>query len=155
MHTNKKSAKVGQAFSISPEIHRVINKLLKSDDDDATRDAQILCQLFSGKRSSYQFATDQVEEIPANVPFSIVGTTQVPYAVRLICQMDQGHGLLDRFLFLFPNCLGPNWLKSDDVLLKEITSIFLEMFDLHQEKSTYKFKHDALHLLKALSDDFI
>lgn len=160
----KAIAKIGQAFIISPEIYEVINKLLKSDEDNATGDAQMLCQLFSGERSSYRFATEQVREIPANVPFSIVGTTQVPYAARLICRMDQGHGLLDRFLFLFPNCLRPTteqteaaqrWLKSGDLLLKEITSIFLEMFDLHREKSTYKFKHDALHLLKTLSDDFI
>ena len=78
--------------------------------------------------------------------------------------MDQGHGLLDRFLFLFPNCLRPTterseaartWLQSDDVRLKDITDIFLEMHDLHLEKSTYKFTEDGLDLLKKLSDDFI
>lgn len=160
----KSVAATRQGFIISPEIYEVLNKLLKSDEEHATGDAQVLCQLFSSERTSYRFATENVREIPTNVPFSILGTTQVPYAARLICRMDQGHGLLDRFLFLFPNCLRPTteqsevaqtWLQSDDVCLKDITDIFLEMHDLHREKSSYKFKEDGLDLLKNLSDDFI
>ena len=158
----KSIASTGQGFIISPEIYEVLNKLSKSDEENETGDAQILCRLFSGKRSSYRFTTENVREIPANVPFSILGTTQVPYAVRLICRMDQGHGPLDQFLF--PNCLRPTterseaartWLQSDDVRLKDITDIFLKTHDLHLEKSTYKFTEDGVDLLKKLSDDFI
>lgn len=113
-----------KAFVMSPELFEVINKLLKSDEDNATGDVQTLCELFSGESSSYCYATECTREIPPNVPFSILGSTQVPYAARLFCQMDQGHGLLDRFTFIFPVCLRPSttetetarsWLDSDDV----------------------------------------
>ena len=111
-----------KAFIVSPEVFEVLNKLLKSDEDNATGDVQVLCELFSGESSSYRFATERTREIPAIVPFSTIGSTQVPYAARLICRMDQGHGLLDRFLFLFPVCLRPStaetgmaraWFQSD------------------------------------------
>ena len=42
------------------------------------------------------------QEIGCNVPFSIVGATQVPFVARLIARMDQGNNLLDRFLFIYP-----------------------------------------------------
>lgn len=84
-----------KAFVVSPELFEVINKLLKSDEDNATGDAQSLCELFSGENSLYHYATKHTCEIPPNVPFSILGSTQVPYVACLLCRMDQGHGLLD------------------------------------------------------------
>ena len=60
-----------KAFIVSPEVFEVLNKLPKSDEDNATGDVQVLCELFSGKSSSYRFATERTREIPANVPFSI------------------------------------------------------------------------------------
>ena len=91
----KNMANNEKAFVVSPELSEVINKLLKSDEDNATGDAQTLCELFSGESSSYRYATERTREIPPNVPFSILSSTQVPYAARLLCCMDQGHGLLD------------------------------------------------------------
>ena len=111
----KTVANIGQGYIISPEIYEVLNKLLKSDEENAAGDAQVLCQLFSGKKSSYRCATKQVREIPSNVPFSILDTTQVLYAARLICRMDEGHGLLDRFLFFFPNMLPSSHNGTDCV----------------------------------------
>jgi hypothetical protein len=160
----KTIAKVGKGFIISPEVYEVINKLLKSDEENATGDTQVLCELFSGERSSYRFATESIREIPSNVPFSILGTTQVPYAARLICRMDQGHGLLDRFIFLFPNCIRPStskteeaqqWLQSDAAHHKDIADIFLVMHDLHQTSSFYTFTDEGLELLRELNDSFI
>ena len=69
-----------KAFIISPEVFEVLNKLLKSDKDNATGNVQVLCELFSGERSFYHFATERTRKIQANVPFSILGYTQVPYA---------------------------------------------------------------------------
>ena len=76
----KTVAEHNKAFIVSPKVFEVLNKLLKSDEDNATGDVQILCQLFSGESSSYRFATERTREIPANIPFSILGSTQVPYA---------------------------------------------------------------------------
>ena len=49
--------------------------------------------------------------------------------------MDQARGLSDRFMFLFPTCLCPSnemetarsWFQRDDVHLKQVSDIFLEM----------------------------
>ena len=156
-----------KAFVVSPEVFDVVNKLLKSDEDNATGDVQILCELFSGESSSYRYATERTREIPANVPFSILGCTQVPYAARLLCRMDQGHGLLDScFMFLFPLCLRPStadtdaartWLLREDLHLKQVSEIFIEMFDAHNSApvSHYTFTEEALQTLTSLKDDFI
>ena len=106
--TSKPLRKMARGFVVSPEVFDLLNKLLKSDDENATGDAQLLCELFSGERVSYRYASEKTRQIGCNVPFSIVGATQVPFAARLIARMDQGHGLLDRFLFIFPTCLRPS-----------------------------------------------
>ena len=41
------------AFVVSPELFELINKLLKSDEDNATGDAQSLCELFLGEKSCF------------------------------------------------------------------------------------------------------
>ena len=147
------------------ELFEVINKLLKSDKDNATGDAQTSCELFSGESSSYRYATERTCEIPPNVPFSILGSTQVPYAARLLCRMDQGHGLLDRFTFIFPVCLRPStaktetarsWLESDEVCLKQLSDIFIEMHDaLTTTPASFRFSPEATQALLSLKDDFI
>lgn len=155
-----------KAYIVSPEVFEVLNKLLKSEEKNATGDVQVLCQLFSGKSSSYRFTTEKTREIPANVPFSILGSTQVPYAARLLCRMDQGHGLLDRFIFLFPVYLRPStteteaahiWLQSDTVPLKQVSDIFLAMHDVHctPSQSSYTFLAEGEEKLKGLKDEFI
>jgi len=60
---------------LSPEISDILTKLLKSDDDNATRDIQLLCKLFSGEKSSYHYSTIDNRVIDKNVPFSILGST--------------------------------------------------------------------------------
>lgn len=162
----KTIADLKKAYVLSPEVYDVLNKLLKSDEENATGDVQILCELFSGESTSYRYATERTREIPSNVPFSILGCTQVPYAARLLCRMDQGHGFLDRFMFVFPVCLRPTtaetnaarlWLDGENVHLKEVSDIFIEMFDAHESAVTshYTFSNDALDTLTSLKDDFI
>ncbi|KXJ20571.1 hypothetical protein AC249_AIPGENE9420 [Exaiptasia diaphana] len=141
-----------------------MNKLLKSDDENATGDAQLLCELFSGEKVSYRYASEKkTREIGANIPFSIVGATQVPFAARLIARMDQGHGLLDRFLFLYPSCLRPDvqdsesaaaWLQTAPINC--FTDIFHEMYQYHgQRQVCYQFTEDAQDLLDSLQSQEI
>ncbi|KAK3746846.1 hypothetical protein QZH41_000036 [Actinostola sp. cb2023] len=153
----------GKGFVVSPELFDLLNKLLKSDDENATGDAQLLCELFSGERISYRYASEKIREIGSNVSFSIVGATQVPFAARLITRMDQGHGLFDRFLFLFPSCLRPSveeteaarlWLQGQQ--LNNFTDIFLEMHQQHSNRrSVYKFSEDAQQFLSKLQNEQI
>ena len=103
---------VKKAFVASPEMYNFLNKLLKNDEENASGEVQLLCELFSGQRISYRYATECIREIPANLPFCMLGLTQVPLSVKLLCRLDQGHGLLDHFLFLFPNCLRPSPQES-------------------------------------------
>ena len=99
-----------KGFLCSPEIYDVLNKLLKTDEENGTEYVQLLCELFSGERTSFRYATESTREISSNVPFCIVGSTQVPFAARLVCRMDQGHGLLDRF----PVCFRPSPKETED-----------------------------------------
>lgn len=142
-------------FVVSPELFDFLNKLLKSDDDNATGDAQLLCELFSGEKVSYRYATEKTREIGSNIPFSIIGATQVPFAARLIARMDQGHGLLDRFLILFPSCLRPSIEESEQAEealtaspLKFLADIFTEIYQYHgQRKCCYQFNDEAQAVL--------
>ena len=92
---------------LSPEISDILNKLMKSDKDNATGDIQLLCKLFSGERSSYHFPMENGRHIELNLPFSILGSTQLLNAAKLIAGMDQGHGLVDRVLFSTPLAYWP------------------------------------------------
>ncbi len=65
----------GSGVIVSPEVFNILNKLLKSDKENASSDVQVLCELFSGKRCSYRFVTEKVCEIAENTPFSVIGTT--------------------------------------------------------------------------------
>ncbi len=96
-----------RGFLLSDELYNLLLKLLKSDEVNATGDVQALCQLFSGEEASYSYATEKNQEIAANTPFSILEATQIPLASHLMALLDQGHGLLDRFLITFPKCLQP------------------------------------------------
>ena len=87
---------------LSPEVFDIINKLLKSDEDNATGDVQLLCKLFSVERCSYHFSTEETRLIPPNTPFCLLGSTQLVNAAKLIARMDQGHGLVDRILLATP-----------------------------------------------------
>ena len=119
---------------VSPEVYDVLNRMLKNEEENGSGEVQMLCELFSGERMSYKYATEKTRNIGENVPFAIIGCTQVPFAARLICRMDQGHGLLDRFLFWFPMCLRPSPHETEAakgvlnrIPVKSFTDVFLEM----------------------------
>ena len=68
---------------------------MKSDQDNATGDVQLLCKLLSGERCSYHYSSEKSRVIAANTPFSILGSTQFLNVAKLIAKMDHGHGLVD------------------------------------------------------------
>lgn len=117
---------------LSPEVFDIINKLLKSDEDNATGDVQLLCKLFSGERCSYHFSTEETRVIPPNTPFCLLGSTQLVNAAKLIARMDQGHGLVDRILVATPLAFRPTLTKMEtatDQLYTEVVSDFSELFE--------------------------
>ena len=85
----KHLATKNSGFLVLPEIFDVINKLLKSDDENADGDTMLLCKLFSGEPTTYSYSTEETWEIPMNKPFSILGSIQMPTA-KLISKMDRG-----------------------------------------------------------------
>ena len=64
------------------ELYDVLNKLLRNDEENGSGDVQMLCELFSGEKTSYRFATEKTREIPGNIPFGMLGTTQMPFERR-------------------------------------------------------------------------
>lgn len=78
-----------KASFCSPEVFDILNKLMKSDEDNATGDVQLLCKLFSGERCSYHYSTEETQIIPSNTSFSILSSTQLLNAAKLIAKMDK------------------------------------------------------------------
>ncbi len=151
-----------KAMVLSPELYDVLNKLLRNDEENGSGDVQMLCELFSGERTSYRFATEKTREIPANIPFGILGTTQMPFAARLISRLDQGHGLLDRFLFCVPSCLRPSPEETnaarqemENMHAQSFSEIFWAMREEHLTKRTYTFTERASDMLTQLEGEFI
>ena len=93
----KTVAEHSKAFIVLPEIFDVLNKLLKSDKENATGDVQILCQLFSGERSSFRFASERA----AQYSFFHIGI----HPITLRCTTALPHGL-------GPWLTGPLFLKA-------------------------------------------
>ncbi len=147
---------------VSPEVYDVLNRMLKNEEENGSGEVQMLCELFSGERTSYKYATEKTRNIGENVPFAIIGCTQVPFAARLICRMDQGHGLLDRFLFWFPMCLRPSPHETEAangvlnrIPVKSFTDVFLEMYSLHLGKKEYGFTQTARKVMQSIETEFI
>ena len=151
-----------KGYLLSPEIYDVLFKLLKSDEENATGDVQVLCQLFSGEATSYTYATENVRQIAQNTPFCVLGSTQVPFAARLVTLLDQGHGLLDRFLVTFPKCLRPTPLQTNQALeylqqrpIRSCNDIFIEIARLHSTRTTYTLDREAREIVDLLNEEFI
>jgi len=149
-------------FLLSGEIYDVLHKLLKSDEDNATGDVEVLCELFSGEQTSYRNATEKFREISENTPFCILWLTQIPFVACLLAQLDQGHGLIDRIIFTFPKCLRPSPEKTQQATallnsspIKSMIVIFIEIARLHCRATTYTFDEDAKELLSLLHHSFI
>ena len=48
---------------LSGEVYEPLNKLLKPDEENGSGDSQLLCELFSGEKTSYRFATVREERL--------------------------------------------------------------------------------------------
>ena len=146
---------------LSPEVFDILNKLMKSDEDNATGDVQLLCKLFSGERCSYHYSTEETRVIPPNIPFSILGSTQLLNAAKLVAKMDHGHGLVDRMLIATPLAYRPMLSEMEtaaDQLSTEVVDNFEEYFaNINDtvEHLHFTFAEDAKLLLRETIDDFV
>ena len=150
-----------KAMILSPEVFDIINKLLKSDEDNATGDIQLLCKLFSGERSSYHYTTEESRIIPANTPFCLLGSTQLINAAKMIARMDQGYGLVDRILFAIPLAFRPTVSEmeaANDQLDTEVVTDFQELYqninDI-DENTEFAFDEEGRLLLREKMDHFV
>ena len=145
---------------VSPELCDILNKLLKSDEDNATGDIQLLCKLFSGERCSYHYSTEESRVIPQNTPFSVLGSTQLQNAAKLIAKMDHGHGLIDRMLIATPLAYRPTLSEMETAtsqLSTEVVEDFAEYFQNISgtaENIQFTLAADAKFLYRETIDQF-
>ncbi|XP_068760519.1 uncharacterized protein [Montipora capricornis] len=150
-----------KGFVLSSEIFDILNKLLKSDEENATGDVQLLCELFSGEKSTYHYSTEENRVIPANTPFCILGSTQLVNAAKLIARMDQGHALVDRLLIATPFAFCPTLTEMDaarEQLSTEVVDDFLELFrnvNSIDDNAVFEFDNDGKDLLRETLDHFV
>ena len=133
---------------------------MKSDEDNATGDVQLLCKLFSGERCSYHYSTEETRVIPPNIPFSILGSTQLLNAAKLVAKMDHGHGhgLVDRMLIATYRPMLSEMETAADQLSTEVVDNFEEYFaNINDtvEHLHFTFVEDAKLLLRETIDDFV
>lgn len=121
----------------------------------------MLCKLFSGERCSYHYSTEESRVIPPNTPFSILGSTQLLNAAKLIAKMDHGHGLIDRILIATPLAYRPTLTEMETAaehLITEVVDSFEECFKtIHDnfDKIHFSFCEDAILLLRDNIDLFV
>lgn len=120
---------------------------------------QVLSQLFSGEEATYRCVTEKTREISSNTPFCILGATPVLFANWLVLILDQGHGLIDRFLITFPNCLRPTPIQTSqavetltDSTLSLWQDAFIEIAQLHTYHLTYTLIQEANDTVKNQKD---
>ena len=155
-------AKHGKAFVCSPEIYDFLIKLLKNDDETASGDIQLLCKLFSGEPATYHFATESARDIEQNTPFCLLGATQLQNAAKIVYRMDQGHGLLDRFLVAIPLALRPTPEELDDaqrrldeMAFNDFQPLFDAIFVAHTNIiRVYKLDDQCVTIHRDLQRDF-
>lgn len=86
--------------------------------------------------------------VPANIPFSILGSTQIVNAAKLISRMDQGHGLVDRILFATPLEYRPTLSEIEEakrVLFTEVGDDFQQLFETINAGEQAEIKYDRVY----------
>ena len=146
---------------LSPEVFDILNKLSKSDEDNATGDVQLLCKLFSGEKCSYHYSTEESRVIPLNTPFCILDSTQLFNTAKLIARMDHGHGLVDRILLATPLAFRPTLTEMEaasEQITTEVVSDFRELFlniSVIEDNVEFAFDDQGKEFLRDTMDQFV
>lgn len=139
----------------------ILNKLFKSDEDNATGDVQLLCKLFSGEKCSYHYSTEESQVILPKTPFCILRSTQLFNAAKLIARMDHGHGLVDIILLATPLAFRPTLTEMEaatDQITTEVVSDFRELFlniSEIEENVEFTFEDEGKEFLRETMDKFV
>ena len=157
----KRLATNKEGIVLSPEVFDILNKLFKSDEDNATGDVQLLCKLFSGENYSYHYSTEGSRVIPPNTPFCILGSTQLFNAAKLIARMDHSHRLVDRILLATPLAFRPTLTEMEtagEQITTEVNSDFCELFlNINEIEDNVEFAFDdqGKEFLRETMDQFV
>ena len=96
-----------------------------------------------------------MREIGPDMPFSILVATQVSNAARLLCRMDSGHGLVDRFQIAIPPAFRSFTEELADCQrllqkssLHSMNNIYEHVLSQHSDDITYYFEDDAQESLQ-------
>ena len=85
----------------------------------------------------------------------------MPYAAQLLCQLDQGNGLLERLLITTPSCLRPTVAVTQEAaqqLSNSRVATFAEIFIQMRRilsPTTFTFNDEATVTLQNINDQFI
>lgn len=133
---------------------------MKLNEENSTGDVQLLCKSFSSEHCLYHYSTEENRGIPANTPFSILGSPQLLKVAKIITKMDHGHGLVDRFLFAIPLVFRPT-LTEMDMAANHLSTKVIEDFDesfknIHiNGQLQFTFESNAQQLLRDNIDQFV
>ena len=100
--------------------------------------------------------------IEPNTPFCLLVATQLQNAAKIIYRMDQGHGLLDRFLVAIPLALRPTPeqldeanIRLDEMAFNDFQSLFDAIFVAHTNMiRVYQLDEQCATIHRDLQRDF-
>ena len=130
----------------------------KSDEDNATVVISSCCASYFQENVVHIIISEESCIIPVNTPFSILGSTQLLNAPKIITTMDHGHGLVDRMLSAIPLALRPTLTQMESVTQQLSTEDFNECFKNISNTSLqlrFYFSKEVQELLRENIDQFV
>lgn len=95
------------------------------------------------------------------MPFCIFGSIQVYPLAKIIALLDQGQGLIDRFLVAVPLCLRPTPLASEEARKRLETLPNSSTADIMSQiyetigNEDFHFDEEACSPLKGMDEEFV
>lgn len=120
------------------------------------------CVIFGVGKVLYNFSTMSSRQIGEGIPFCILGGTQIQNAAKIIARMDQGHGLVDRFLLTVPLVLQPTPQQQEfaytflnNFVISDFSTVFSAIANSHTNCiRMYKLDEEARETHNKMLENF-
>ncbi|XP_066912003.1 uncharacterized protein [Clytia hemisphaerica] len=156
-------SKKQQAYIVNSEISDYFMRFAKNDEN-SNGEIENLCKLYSGESITTNYATEDQRSIKTDIPFCILGSTQLKNASMMLATIDRSDGFWDRFLFSVPPPFRPcpdDQLKANQTFNQEfpytMKDIYEKLDSLLDEENPPMFylAHNAAEYVKKMNTDVI
>ncbi|XP_066928517.1 uncharacterized protein [Clytia hemisphaerica] len=100
-------SKKSEAYIVNSEISEYISRFAKNDENN-TGEIENICKIYSGETININYATENQRHLKGNIPFCILGSTQLKNISMLLATIDRNDGFWERFLVTVPTPYRPS-----------------------------------------------